>query len=71
MSAVGPCALKPALGPLYPPRTSRGTASHNHLSNRSIFDKTAFKEDAGLDICLPKCKIYIKGLTLSEGREEV
>ena len=33
--------------------------------------KIAFKEDAGLDICLPKCKIYIKSLTLAEAREEV
>ena len=24
-----------------------------------------------LDICLPKCKIYIKSLTLAEAREEV
>lgn len=33
--------------------------------------KIAFKEDAGLDICLPKCKIYIKSLTLGAAREEV
>ena len=27
--------------------------------------QTAFKDDAKLDICLPKCKLYIKGLTFS------
>ena len=33
--------------------------------------KTAFKEDGGLYICLPKCKIYTKGLTLAKAREKV
>jgi hypothetical protein len=33
--------------------------------------QTAFKDDAKLDICLPKCKLYIKGLTLEEAQEEV
>ena len=33
--------------------------------------KVAFKEDTKLDICLPKCKIYINGLTLADAREEV
>ena len=33
--------------------------------------KRAFKEDLNLDICLPKCKLYIKGLQLEEVREEV
>ena len=33
--------------------------------------KRAFKEDADLDVCLPKCKIYIKGLNLPDAREEV
>jgi len=33
--------------------------------------QTAFKDDAKLDICLPKCKLYIKGLTLGETQEEV
>ena len=31
----------------------------------------AFKEGTKLDICLPKCKIYINGLTLDDAREEV
>ena len=30
--------------------------------------KHAFKEDLDLDICLPKCKIYIKGLRLKDAR---
>ena len=33
--------------------------------------KRAFKEDLDLDICLPKCKIYIKGLGIEDAREEV
>ena len=33
--------------------------------------KCAFKEDLNLDICLPKCKIYIKGLQLEDARDEV
>jgi len=28
--------------------------------------KSTFKDDAKLDICLPKCKLYIKSLTLAE-----
>ena len=33
--------------------------------------KHAFKEDLDLDICLPKCKIYIKGAPLEDAQEEV
>ena len=33
--------------------------------------KSAFKEDLDLDICLPKCKIYIKGARLQDAQEEV
>ena len=33
--------------------------------------KLAFKEDAGLDICLPKCKIYLNELGLDEARDKV
>ena len=30
--------------------------------------KGAFKEDLNLDICLPKCKLYIKGMSLEGAR---
>ena len=33
--------------------------------------KGGFKDDLNLDTCLPKCRLYIKGLTLEEAREEV
>jgi len=33
--------------------------------------QAAFKDDMKLDICLRKCKLYIKGLTLTEAQEEV
>jgi hypothetical protein len=54
------------------------TVSHELASN----DGTAAAPPGGagpdsaariwkLDICLPKCKLYIKGLTLAEAQEEV
>ena len=33
--------------------------------------KAAFKDDNKLDICLPKYKLYIKGLSLDDAREKV